>query len=326
LKNSHKTECGASRFLARLVVRAAPFALRAIRGALRRLNTYLSRRYESSVSLAHPMPANEVSSELDDAARRLQQLDLPDGAVREYFRKHLPRLTRTLTLIPPPRTSGRILELGCYMQITPFLQQWRGYMEVRGAYYGPLGHTDRRIASVRGEPFEVAVDLFDAELDRYPYGDSSFETVLACELIEHLQRDPMHLVLECRRILEDGGRLIVSTPNAASLTSVARVLHGYNNPQISSVYHRPRADAPEEAPHVREYTAFELQALLEAGGFEIEALLTEQIDEFAMHRPMWNFLEDNGYNSSLRGEQTYCVAVKRSDLPVTRYPNFLYSE
>ena len=44
-----------------------------------------------------------------------------------------------------------------------------------------------------------------------------------------------------------------------------------------------------------------------------------------MNLPMWNFLEEHGYNTSLRGEQTYCVAVKRSGLPVTRYPKFLYS-
>jgi SAM-dependent methyltransferase len=307
-------------------VTEAPFHLRAIRAALRRLNSYLSRRYESAVARGNPMPVSERPAELDAAVEQLRGLDLPAGDNREYFLKHLPRLARTLTLVPPPKTSGRILELGCYMQITPFLQRWRGYRDVRGAYYGPLGRADRGVASVRGERFEAPIDLFDAERDRYPYDDGSFEIVLACELIEHLLRDPMHLVLECRRILGDGGRLIVTTPNVASLTSVARVLHGYDNPQISSAYRRPHADAPEEVPHVREYTAFELRDALKAGGFEIDALFTEPIAELEMNRPMWNFLEDHGYNSSLRGEQTYCVAVKRSDLPVTRYPRFLYSE
>lgn len=290
------------------------------------MNTYLSRRYEASVAQGTPLPAADTSAELDAATEQLRGLDLPAGEVRDYFHKHLLRLARTLALVPKPQGSGRILELGCYMQITPFLQQWRGYRDVRGAYYGPQGRTDRRMASVRGEPFEVPVDLFDAERDRYPYDDGSFETVLACELIEHLVRDPMHLLLECRRILEEGGRLIVTTPNISSLTSVARVLHGYDNPQISSDYPRPRADVPDEIPHVREYTAFELRTTLEAAGFEIEALFTEPIAEFEMNRPMWNFLEEHGYNTSLRGEQTYCVAVKRSDLAVTRYPRFLYSE
>jgi SAM-dependent methyltransferase len=272
------------------------------------------------------MPAAERCAELDAAEEQLRGLDLPDVTIREYFHKHLARLARTLTLVPKPRSSGRILELGCYMQITPFLQDWRGYREVRGAYYGPLGRTDRRVASVRGKQFEVPVDLFDAERDRYPYDDGSFETVLACELIEHLLRDPMHLLLECRRVLEEGGRLIVTTPNVSSLTSVARVLHGFDNPQISSDYPRPSADAPGDVPHVREYTAFELRTAIEASGFQIEALFTEPIAEFDMNRPMWNFLEDHGYNTSLRCEQTYCVAVKRSDLAVTRYPGFLYSD
>jgi SAM-dependent methyltransferase len=286
------------------------------------MNTYLSRRYESSVARGNPIPVPERSAELDAATKQLRGLDLPAGDNGEYFHKHLPRLARTLTLVPRPQSSGRILELGCYLQITPFLQEWRGYTQIRGAYYGPLGTSDRKIASVGGKQFEVLVDLFDAERDCFPYADGSFETVLACELIEHLLRDPMHLLLECRRILEEGGRLIVTTPNVASLTSVARVLHGYDNPQISSDYPRGRDDVP----HVREYTAFELRNAIEAAGFEIESLFTEPIAEFEVNRPIWNFLEDHGYNTSLRGEQTYCVAVKCSNLPVTRYPHFLYSK
>lgn len=272
------------------------------------------------------MPSAASSAELGTAVEQLRGLDLPEGEIGEYFHQHLPRLARTLTLVPRARTSGRILELGCYMQITPFLRRWRGYSDVRGAYYGEPGRTDRRTASVQGKQVEIPVDLFDAERDRYPYEDGSFETVLACELIEHLRQDPMHLLLECHRILEDGGRLIVTTPNIASLTSVARVLHGYGNPQIFSAYNRQRMDAPEESQHVREYTAFELRTVVESGGFEIEELFTEPIAGHETSGPMWNFLEENGYNTSLRGEQTYCVAVKRSDLPVTRYPTFLYSE
>ena len=107
---------------------------------------------------------------------------------------------------------------------------------------------------------------------------------------------------------------------------MARVLHGYDNPQIYYKYSRPRSDRPPEIPHVREYTAFELQYALQASGFEIETAFTEPIDESARHLPMWNFLEEHGYNTSMRGEQTYCLAIKRSGLPVTRYPEFLYAE
>jgi hypothetical protein len=135
----------------------------------------------------------------------------------------------------------------------------------------------------------------------------------------------MHCLLESRRVLEEGGSLLITTPNVSSLTSVARALHGYDNPQLYSHYQTPRSEAPTDLPHVREYTAFELRDLLQAAGFEIECLFTEPIAELAMNLPMWNFLEEHGHNTSLRGEQTYCVAIKRSALPVTRYPKFLYS-
>ena len=36
-------------------------------------------------------------------------------------------------------------------------------------------------------------------------------------------------------------------------------------------------------------------------------------------------LERNGFDTSLRGEQMYCLARKRSALPIERYPAFLYA-
>ena len=272
-----------------------------------------------------PPPAADAPEELAKAEDALRQLDLPSLDARSYFEKHLRRLARTLTLVPRPQTSSRILELGCYMQMTPFLQELCGYREVRGAYKGLLGVSEPKAVNVRGRRFGVTVELFDVERDRFPYDDSYFETVLACELIEHVLSDPMHLLLECRRILEEGGRLLISTPNVASLTSVARALHGYDNPQIYYHYTRPIPGVAPDIPHVREYTAFELQGAVQAAGFEIETIFTEPIAEFSMNLPMWNFLETHGYNTSLRGEQTYCIAVKRSSLPITRYPKFLYA-
>jgi SAM-dependent methyltransferase len=303
-----------------------PLPLRAIRALLRRLNIYLSRRYDSARAHLHPVPSPEAPAGLAAAEQALRTLDLPGLEARAYVEKHMPRLARTLTLVPPPRTSGRILELGCYMQITPFLKPFCGYQEVRGGYLGPLGGTEPKAVNVHGRRFAVTLDLFDVERDRFPYDDGYFETVLACELIEHMLLDPMHLLIECHRILEDGGRLLLTTPNVASLTSVARVLHGYDNPQIHYLYARPQPGLVPDITHVREYTAFELQGAVEAAGFEIETLITEPIGEFSMNLPMWHFLEEHGYNTSLRGEQTYCVAIKRPGLPVTRYPKFLYSE
>ena len=86
-----------------------------------------------------------------------------------------------------------------------------------------------------------------------------------------------------------------------------------------------RSGGEEEIGHVREYTAYELGEAVKAAGFEVKQLFTTFIEEFASHLPLLRFLEENGYDTENRGEQSWCVAVKRSKLPVDRYPYFIYS-
>jgi hypothetical protein len=54
-------------------------------------------------------------------------------------------------------------------------------------------------------------------------------------------------------------------------------------------------------------------------------LFTTFIPEYASHLPLLRFLEENGFDPENRGEQSWCLAVKREALPVDRYPFFLYS-
>jgi SAM-dependent methyltransferase len=262
----------------------------------------------------------------DEIATFLRTLDQPDDGARAYLEIHIPRIARTLGLVPEPNSSGRVLEMGAYMQMTPALQCVLGYKEVRGAYYGPLGRTDEKRLTAGGkEIFRCSVDLFDAEKDRYPYEDGRFETVLACEIFEHLLHDPMHMLLEMRRVMEEGGTLILTTPNVASYTAVARVLENSANPQLFSKYADPRGEfADTEIPHVREYTVAELMEAVECAGYEVEILFTEVIPGYGTEKWVKEFLLRNGFRAEFRGEQTYCVARKRSALPVVRYPKFLY--
>ena len=262
----------------------------------------------------------------DEIAQFVRSMDQPDEGARTYLEIHVPRIARTLGLVPPPRSSGRVLEMGAYMQMTPALQCVLGYKEVRGAYFGPLGRTDEKRITVGGrEVFRCYVDLFDAEKDRYPYEDGRFETVLACEIFEHLLHDPMHMLLEMRRVMEEGGTLILTTPNVASYTALARVLEQSGHPQLYSKYPDPRGEyADTEIPHVREYTPPELREAIESAGFEVENLFTEVIPGYGTEERMRDFLTRNSYSPEFRGEQMYCVARKRSNLPVVRYPRFLY--
>jgi SAM-dependent methyltransferase len=298
------------------LVPSLPFPLRLVRNLLRRLNYHLSGDSESAQQFE--------ASKLKTNEEALQQMPTPDAGARAYLDKHVPRLARTLALVPPPQSTGRVLELGCYMQITPLLQRTCGYREVRGAYYGQAGKVDQKSLQFPDGEFRCEVDHFDVERDRFPYPDGHFDCVIAGEIIEHLVYDPMHMLLEARRVLADGGFLLVTTPNVGSITSVAKTLDGHDNPQIFFLYKRPAPGEDPEIGHMREYTAHELGEAVKAAGFEVAKLFTTHIEEFASHRPLLKLLAENGYDTENRGEQTWCLARKRADLPVDRYPWFLY--
>jgi SAM-dependent methyltransferase len=238
--------------------------IRSIRNLLARLDEKLSHLDVEKPAESVPPPAR-----YEEIVRFVRSIDLPDAAAREYLEIHISRIARTLTLVPPPRGSKRVLELGAYMQMTPALQCVLGYQEVRGAYFGPLGRTDKKAVTVRGqEVFRCFIDLFDAEKDRYPYQNERFETVLACEIFEHMLHDPMHMLIELHRVLDEGGTLILTTPNVASYLAVARVLEQSGNPQIFSKFAYPLGEfADTEIPHVREYTPAELREAVESAGF-----------------------------------------------------------
>lgn len=91
---------------------------------------------------------------------------------------------------------------------------------------------------LRGSPV-VGLDL-SPPLARPPYdeviagdardladvvGDRRFDTVLAGEIVEHLE-DPYRFLRGCRSVLRPGGRLILSTPNPLHLPVLACELLG----------------------------------------------------------------------------------------------------
>jgi SAM-dependent methyltransferase len=297
-----------------------PAHLRLVRGLLRRLNHH----YTSAASLERTGEENFDAARLKQAEEALRRTSAPDAGAKAYLEKHIPRLARTLALVPPPQITGRALELGCYMQITPLLDRVCGYKEVRGAYFGPLGRIDRKTVRFPDRDFTCEIDHFDAERDPFPYPDGHFDLVVAGEIIEHMTYDPMHLLVESGRVLQEGGYLLVTTPNIASITSVAKTLDGHTNPQIFANYTLPRPDSDGEIGHVREYTFYELGEAVKAAGFEIETFFTSPIEEYLGHRVLLSLLAENGFNTENRGEQSWCLARKRGAIPVNRYPFFLY--
>lgn len=110
----------------------------------------------------------------------------------------------------------------------------------------------------------------DLHFENIPFPDDEFDTIIASEIIEHLLCPPKVLFTKIFKVLRRGGRLIVTTPNFASLRNILLLATGKN----------PTASFPQNVTwskekiidprvHPREYTVNEVKSGLSAAGFEV---------------------------------------------------------
>ena len=249
----------------------------------------------------------------------------PNDEARQYLMTHLSRLADTIELLPEGNASQSVLEMGCYMQLTPLLKEWRHYGEIRGCYYGTLGLSHDKVAHAQdGREFSCVVDEFDAERDPYPYPDERFDAVICTELFEHLASDPMYCLWEANRILKTGGYFLLSTPNVCSLRAIAAILDGYH-PGFFPAFMKPNPDGPTDPRHHREYASREIRQGLEDAGFEVAILRTGAYWHAPEPERAWveHLLDHYGLDQSMRGECIFALGRKVS-APKERFPAWLY--
>jgi SAM-dependent methyltransferase len=100
------------------------------------------------------------------------------------------------------------------------------------------------------EAEKLGIETRWADLDEpLPFGEASFDVVVAGELLEHL-RDPRRVVADVRRVLRPGGTFVASVPNAYRLKNRLRFLLGHK---------------PEDDPtHLQMFSPAEVRSLLAA--------------------------------------------------------------
>lgn len=76
-----------------------------------------------------------------------------------------------------------------------------------------------------------------ADAQHMPFKDSSFETIFAGEVIEHLE-NPQLFISEAKRITKNGGRLILTTPNPWCITYVLGEYLGVWRTPSDKEYHK----------------------------------------------------------------------------------------
>jgi SAM-dependent methyltransferase len=156
---------------------------------------------------------------------------------------------RRALLLGEARHGERVLDLGC--------GTGRFVAALRDAGADAVGVELAETALRRARENAPGADLRLVEPDgSLPLDHGSFDLVWCSEVLEHVP-DTAHLLLEARRVLRSGGRLLVTVPYHGRLKNVLIALLRFD------------AHFDPLGQHVRFFTGRSLQTTLEHSGFAV---------------------------------------------------------
>lgn len=106
---------------------------------------------------------------------------------------------------------------------------------------------------------------------RLPYETASFDVVIACEVIEHLNFNPLPVLDEINRVLKEKSFLYIGMPNQASIFNRVKMLKGRSIHNAMDDYFKQldRTSNMIVGLHWREYTMDETVEIFKKMGFDV---------------------------------------------------------
>ena len=201
---------------------------------------------------------------------RFNEADFNQPAGRELERRHSVarrRLARIGALLGREPSAIRLLDVGCS----------RGQFLEAAVKLGFQAEGVEPASAIAEAARRKGLTVHTGLLEDRAFPDASFAAVTMFEVIEHL-RDPAPLIAECRRILEPGGVLVVSTGNAASWTARAMKARW-------DYFHVAR-----DAGHISFFNPASLRLLATRCGYTVERIATARVkfhDKGEVSRPAY---------------------------------------
>ena len=156
-----------------------------------------------------------------------------------------------------PKTARAVLDVGCGPgQLGAELKR-RGVARVVGIELNP--EASRLAARVLDEVVTANVESNDL-----PFVDESFDCIVYGDVLEHLV-DPWAVLAGHRRLVTEGGTILVSMPNIAYWPVVRDLLRGRWEYQSYGTM---------DATHLRFFTRRSIQELCDQAGFDVVAFHT----------------------------------------------------
>jgi SAM-dependent methyltransferase len=242
--------------------------------------------------------------------------DVLQGA-DEYHVTHTARLARTVDILVGQKPTGKMLEMGTSGFIPMACKHLLPDLEIHGTHLDPsiIGSANVELAVGR---YKTSVHCYSVDLEygMIPVKDKTFDIVLCCEVLEHMEIDPMFMLAEANRILKDDGILVLTTPNVVSSRGLTKMLSGVE-PYFFMQYHKSR----EYHRHNYEYSAKSLRKILKAAGFDI-TVWTEDLFEDGLTNTV-DALRKAGFTIEDVGDNLIAVGKKTSSV-IDRYPSGFY--
>jgi SAM-dependent methyltransferase len=193
-----------------------------------------------------------------------------------YFRWHLPRLATTCQFVAAALSNlpaARILDLGTF---PPFAILLERFLSGRGGltWTRTAFESKTDVYTTSAQRTEIPLTRCVLGPDPLPFGDAQFDLVMLTEVIEHVDAHPQLLLAEISRLLAPGGRLLLTTPNAASLKKLIQLSSGV-----------PRYDSPTFGNawgHRYEYSYYDMRQCIRSTAF---AILEEQATDVYFDDP-----------------------------------------
>ena len=186
-----------------------------------------------------------------------------------YLNSHKDSYIRTVrdidNLYKSEKSSRNILEIGSFLGVVSISLKRMGYkvssMDIP-EFYSQLGPLY--------EKNEIPFHGLNLRHSKLPYESNSLDVVIICEVIEHLNFNPLPVLKEINRVLKNDGYIYIGMPNQSNIVNRIKLLLGksIHNPIDDFFRQLDRNENMIVGLHWREYTLAEAVQMIEKMGFE----------------------------------------------------------
>jgi SAM-dependent methyltransferase len=273
------------------------------------------------------MPAISQQQLFDSMQRVRTAMD--PGQFSRYAQQVLWRFEESFQEVPRNEGDQLLIDMGCYGPLIGPFHDLLGYRRIGAVAMYDWGPLDSVVLPAWAQETGIDLSLWfgNLEVDEVPWTRHEADVVLMLEILEHFSVDPMKVLCQVNRVLRPGGKLVLSTPNAASADALFQIVFGHN-PQPE------RFNGLDTNRHNRLYDHGELTTLLETAGFADIRVRTMSPPKPGLRNAL---IQGGAYALSLctvpirgrkafaRGDYLLASGTKVSE-PVERYPRFLYED